>query len=149
MLTSRTRYGLKALVHLALRREEGPVNAAQIAEAEDIPPKFLEAILVELRNKGLIHSKAGRGGGHQLAREPRDISVLEVLRAIEGPVAPLPCLSRTAYHRCDDCPDEDACGTRRVMGLVYDATLGQLERTTLADAIRESRRPVARTRKHP
>ena len=116
MLTNRTKYALKALLYLARRRGEGRMRAADISEAERIPPKFLEQILHELRNKGMVRSQVGKGGGHELARDPEDIDLLSVIRAIEGPVAPLPCLSQTAYARCDDCPDENRCGARRTLG---------------------------------
>ncbi len=134
MLTNRTKYAIKALLHLARHRGQGRVRAAEIASAERIPPKFLETILLELRNKGIVRSQVGKGGGHELAREPAEVSLLSIIRAIEGPAAPLPCLSRTAYARCDDCPNEDSCGARRLMGTVYNQSLMAMENTTLADA---------------
>jgi Rrf2 family protein len=134
MLTNRAKYAIKALLHLARHRGEGPVQAGLIAKAEQIPPKFLELILLQLRNNGIIRSKVGKGGGHEMAREPADINLLTVVRAIDGPVAPLPCLSVTAYARCDDCEDEKSCGARRLFRGVHDAALEVMSRTTLADA---------------
>jgi Rrf2 family protein len=135
MLTHRAKYALKALLYLARRTDETPVGAGVIAEAEHIPLKFLEVILTQLRNHGLIISKVGKGGGHRLGKSPREIDLLTVVRVIDGPVAPLPCLSQTAYHRCDDCPDEDACGVRRLLTAAHDQQLKFLAKTTLAQAL--------------
>lgn len=134
MLTNRAKYAIKALLHLARRRGEGPVQAGVIAEAEHIPLKFLELIVLQLRNHGIIRSKVGKGGGHELVKDPEEITLLMVVRIIDGPVAPLPCLSHTAYHRCDDCDDEKTCGTRRLFKSVHDAAIETMSSTTLADA---------------
>lgn len=135
MLTHRAKYALKALLYLARHRDEGPVQAATIAAEEGIPHKFLEAILIQLRHKGIIRSKVGKGGGHELAQEPDTIDILSVIRAIDGPVAPLPCLSHTAYQRCSDCHDENTCGVRRVLAQAHEVQVQQLTRMTLADGI--------------
>lgn len=145
MLTNRAKYAIKALLHLARRRGEGPIQAGVIAEAEHIPLKFLELIVLQLRNHGIIRSKVGKGGGHELVKEPEDITLLMVVRIIDGPVAPLPCLSHTAYHRCDDCDDEKTCGTRRLFKSVHDAAIETMSATTLADAGRT--RPSGSARK--
>lgn len=137
MLTNRAKYALKALLHLARHRGEGPVQAARIAESEHVPLKFLELILVQLRAAGVIRSKVGKGGGHELNKDPADITLLAIVRTIDGPIAPLPCLSVTAYTRCDDCADEDTCGTRRLMMGVHQASLEVMSHTTLADALVE------------
>ena len=134
MLTNRAKYAIKALLHLARRRGEGPVGAGAIAEAEHIPLKFLELIMLQLRNHGLIRSKVGKGGGHELVKDPEEITLLTVVRIIDGPVATLPCLSHTAYQRCDDCDDEKTCGTRRLFKSVHDAAVESMSATTLADA---------------
>jgi len=88
---------------------------ADIAEANQIPKKFLDAILGELRNAGFVHSKKGKGGGYMLARPPAEISIGNIVRTLDGPLAPLQCASRTIYRRCDDCPDEAHCAVRLVM----------------------------------
>ncbi len=132
MLTQRTKYALKALLHLA--RTPGIVPVGGIAEAEGIPRKFLEQVLLDLRRAGLIHSRPGKGGGHTLGRPAAEIPLIAVIRAIEGPAAPLPCLSHTAYARCGDCRDEASCRVRRLLGHVYAATYERLAATTLADA---------------
>ena len=135
MLTHRAKYALKALIHLARHRDSGLVQAGAMAETEHIPLKFLEVILTQLRNQGVITSKVGKGGGHKLAKKPEDIDILTVVRIIDGPVAPLPCLSQTAYRRCDDCPDEQACGVRHLLGSAHEAQLAILSKTTVAMAL--------------
>lgn len=138
MLTQKAKYGLKAL--LALAREDGraPLHISTIAKREGIPQKFLEFILLQLRNHGLVRSKKGRGGGYTLLRGPDEITYGDVIRILDGPLAPVPCASVTAYVKCEDCPDEEACGVRLVMKSVRDATAGILDRTTLADVLRKT-----------
>ena len=140
MLTMRAKYALKALLHLARHPGEGPVQAKVIAEAEHIPFKFLEGILIQLRHAGLVGSKLGKGGGHFLVKQPNEISLLTIVRSIDGPVAPLACLSQTAYQRCDDCDDEKRCGTRRMLADIHESQLEQMSRITLADGLGSVRR---------
>ena len=152
MLTHRAKYALKALLHLANQRGKGPISASSIAEQEQIPLKFLELILVQLRAAGVIRSKVGKGGGHELLQDPASISLLAILRIIDGPIAPLPCLSLTAYSRCDDCTDESTCGPRRLMMGVHQASLEVMSNTSLADALGTSdsrARPAQKTKKVP
>ena len=141
MLTNRAKYAIKALLHLSRKRGSGPIGAGVIAEAEHIPLKFLELILLQLRNHDIIRSKVGKGGGHEMVKEPEEITLLMVVRIIDGPVAPLPCLSRTAYQRCDDCDDEKTCGTRRLFKNVHDAAVEMMSSTTLADSGRSRPTP--------
>src|SRR5262249_28177445 len=103
-----------------------------------IPESFLKQILLELRRSGIVGSRRGRDGGHFLLKDPTGITFGQVLRLIDGPVAPLPCLSRTAYRRCADCADETRCDVRRVFGRAYDANLRVLEETSIADAAEAS-----------
>lgn len=133
MLSSKAKYGLKAMVHLARREGAGPSLIADIAEAERIPKKFLDAILLEMKNNGLLSSKKGKGGGYVLARPAARILVGDIVRVLDGPLAPVPCVSRSAYRRCDDCVDESACAVRAVMQDVRDAIAAILDNTTLAD----------------
>src|SRR3954463_10590014 len=135
MLTHRAKYALKALLYLARNAGQGPQQAATIAESESIPLKFLEAILIQLRHKGLVRSKVGKGGGHELGQPPGDIDLLTVVRAIDGPVAPLPCLSHTAYQRCDDCQSEATCGVRQMLAKAHEQQVKQLSKSTLADGL--------------
>jgi Rrf2 family protein len=136
MLTQKSKYALKALTVLAKEYGQGPVLISDIAHREGIPHKFLELILLELKNHSLLQSKKGKGGGYFLAREPRAISVGQVVRALDGPIAPLPCVSKTAYMRCHECRDERTCGIRMVMKEVRDATAKIMDSTTLEDMLK-------------
>jgi Rrf2 family protein len=111
-----------------------------LAQRESIPEKFLEFILLQLRNHGLVRSKKGRGGGYSLLRAPDAITYGEVIRVLDGPLAPVPCASASAYVQCTDCGDEDVCGVRLVMKQVRDATAGILDHITLADVVGQTRR---------
>jgi Rrf2 family protein len=120
---------------------------SEAANRESIPQKFLESILLQLRNHGIVRSKKGKGGGYALLRCPDEITYGEVIRILDGPLAPVPCASVTAYVKCDDCLDEATCGVRLVMKTVRDATAGILDHTSLADGLRQTaeRTPAART----
>jgi Rrf2 family protein len=133
MITMKAKYAIKALARLALAPPGEPVLIADIAEAESIPKKFLEAILAELKQHGVVHSRKGRGGGYLLSKKPETITLAAILRVLDGPIAPVPCLSRTAYRRCDGCTDEATCSVRLVLREAYAASVEVLERTTLAD----------------
>src|SRR5258708_19912446 len=115
MLSKKSKYALKAMLVLAKEYGQGPVLISDIAQREGIPRKFLELILLELKNQGLLQSKKGKGGGYFLGREPHLISVGHIIRVLDGPIAPLPCVSKTAYMRCRECRDERSCGIRIVM----------------------------------
>lgn len=136
MLSHKTKYALKAALVLAKEYGQGPVLIADIARRENIPPKFLELILLELKNQGILQSKKGKGGGYFLGRPPQSISVGQIVRIVEGPLALLPCVSRTAYMRCVECRDERSCGIRIVMKDVRDATAKILDSTSLADVLK-------------
>ena len=130
MLTKKSKYGLKALLLLA--RDPGrAMLASEIAAQEQIPKKFLQHILLELKRRGMVKSRRGKGGGYQLAKAPAEIHVGAVLRALDGPLALTPCASETAYQRCEECADELACGIQLVMRQVRDATAHILEAATL------------------
>ena len=135
MLSKKTKYALKAMMVLAKEYGQGPVLISDIAQREGIPRKFLELILLELRNQGVLQSKKGKGGGYFLGRPPQQISVGQIVRILEGPLAPLPCVSKTAYMRCRECRDERTCGIRMVMKEVRDSTAKILDSTTLADML--------------
>lgn len=111
---------------------EGPCLAAEIAAQNQIPRKFLDAILLELKNAGILTSKKGKGGGYHLARPSDKITVGQIIRILDGPLAPIACASRTAYRKCADCPDEDACAVRNLMLDVRDAIGLILDRTSIA-----------------
>jgi Rrf2 family protein len=132
-LSRKARYALRALYALANDEARGPVLIAELAEREHIPHKFLELILLELRNAGILRSKKGKGGGYALARSPREVTLGQVIRVVDGPLAPIPCVSERAYARCEECVSEESCGTRMVMKEVRDAIAKILDGTTLAD----------------
>jgi Rrf2 family protein len=136
MLTMKGKYGLKAMVHLAALPEGRLALSTDIAEANSISKKFLDAILADLRNAGMVHARKGRGGGYCLARPASEIMVGHVLRVLDGPLAPIHCASRSAYQRCRDCPDERACAVRIAMIEVREAIASVLDSKSLA-AMRE------------
>ncbi|NAZ35881.1 Rrf2 family transcriptional regulator [Rubellimicrobium sp. CFH 75288] len=135
MITQKMKYALKALIVLAEARAtgDGALRIEEIARRAGTPKRFLEHILLELRAAGLLTSIRGRAGGYRLVQEPSTVPLAELLRLIEGPMAPLPCLSRRFYARCEDCRDETACPIRRVFGEVFWAYLVLIESLTLAD----------------
>ena len=136
MLTQRSRYGLRAMILLAREPVGGaPVPMSRIATEAVIPRKFLEIILAELKNAKLVVSTRGKQGGFHLARPANLISFGDVIRVIEGPLALVPCVSRTAYKKCKDCRDENTCEIRRAMMSVRDDTARILDGTSLAGAV--------------
>jgi Rrf2 family protein len=135
MLSQKARYALRALFVLGAHKGNEPVMIADIAERANVPRKFLEQILLEMKKSGIVHSQRGKFGGYTLGRAPEDITFAEVLRAIDGPLALSPCASRTAYRKCDDCEDETTCAIRKVLLAVRDATAKILEHRTLAQAL--------------
>lgn len=136
MLSKKTRYAIKALVVLGKNFGEAPMQISKIALDEHIPKKFLEQILLDLRNAGLLYSKKGAGGGYGLVKDPAEIFVVQVLRLTGGPVALLPCVSLNFYQKCDECINEATCGVRDVFLEVRNATLKILTETSIADIIR-------------
>ena len=137
MITQKMKYALKALMELAAERagEGRALRIEEIAKRSGTPKRFLEHILLEIRNAGFIASVRGRHGGYILIKEPREVPLSELMRLIDGPIAPLPCLSRRAYQRCEDCPDEGACRLRQVFGQVFWSYLVLIESLTLADLV--------------
>ncbi|WP_299888962.1 Rrf2 family transcriptional regulator [uncultured Lacinutrix sp.] len=135
MLSKKTKYGIKALVHLGKKEERDPVQIANISKAENISQKFLESILLTLKKNGVLGSKKGKTGGYYLIKEPEDIKMADVMRALEGPIAMVPCVSLNFYERCDDCPDETVCAVHNLMLDVRDSTLKIFNNTTLSDLI--------------
>lgn len=135
MLSQKARHALHALIVLAQNGGDDPMLIADIAEAANLPRKFLEQILVDLKKRGIVRSVRGRSGGYLLGRNPKQISFAEIIRAIDGPLALSPCVSATAYHRCEDCVDEKTCAIRKVLLAARDATAAILESRTLASAI--------------
>lgn len=135
-LSKRGEYGLRAMIALAENVQPDQhypiVQIKEISEREKIPSKFLEQILLTLKNAGILQSKMGIGGGYYLARSPKEITLGHIFRVLDGPLAPIRCVSQMAYEPCG-CPDEETCGLRLVMGDVRNAIAGVLDNTTLAD----------------
>jgi Rrf2 family protein len=135
VISQKAKYALRALVMLCRTHGSGtPQMISEISRSQGIPKKFLEQILLELKRHGVVVSRRGRQGGYVLLQRPETVTFGEILRLIDGPIAPLPCLSRIAYRRCADCADEDTCEIRQVFHRVAEATREVLDRTTLADA---------------
>ena len=126
------------MLELARCYREEPVHIAALSSKESIPLKFLEAILLELKGYGLLESKKGKNGGYSLSRPPSTITFGSIIRLMEGPLAPLPCASETAFPPCAECRDVESCGTRILMRQVRDAMAAVLDRTTLADLLRQT-----------
>ncbi|MBS1181765.1 MAG: Rrf2 family transcriptional regulator [Proteobacteria bacterium] len=139
MLTKKGKYGLKALVYLARSEQGKAIQVAEIAERETISKKFLDAIMRDLKNAGFVRSWKGPGGGFALSRPAAEIVIGPVVRALDGPLAPIACASRTAFQPCDDCGDLRTCAVRLVMTEVRDAMAAVLDGTTLQDMIEKSR----------
>jgi len=135
MLSKKTQYAFKALEYLAQQHGKEPVKISNISIHQKIPLKFLENILVELKNAGMLESKKGKGGGYMLKVAPKNINLATVIRIINGPIALLPCVSLNFYEKCKDC-NEETCGMRKMMLIARDATLRILEKKTLEDMIK-------------
>jgi Rrf2 family protein len=136
MLSQKAKYALHALLYLADRPAGEPIQIAEIAESQHMPRKFLELILLELKRHGLVRSVRGKHGGYILAKPPEAITFGQVVRYIDGPLALVPCASRTAYRRCDDCRSEAECSIRDTMCKARDSVAQVLDSATLAEAIR-------------
>lgn len=148
MISQKAKYALRALIVLARLPSGDTIQTQDLAERASVPKRFLEQILLDLKARGMVASRRGQKGGYGLLRPAGKITFGEVLRAIDGPIAPLPCLSLTAYRRCDECPDEAACEIRHVFGRAYEETRKILDRVTLEEAIAESD-GAARRRQSP
>lgn len=149
-LSRRGEYALRSLINLGIAQEAGRplIQVSELAENEQLPLKFLEQIMQALKREGFVRSERGKMGGYRLAKPPRQIPIGAVVRAIDGPLAPIGCVSMTAYSRCT-CPDETHCGLRMLMLDVRNAISGILDRYTLADVVaitvdklRRSNRPL-------
>ena len=133
MLTNKGKYGLKAMVHLAGLPPAEVAQVGEIAEVNSIPKKFLDQIFSELRKAGLVHSKKGKAGGYALAKSAASISVGQIVRVLDGPLAPIQCCSVTAYRPCTDCGDEQHCPVRLIMLEARNALAAVLDSRSLAE----------------
>ena len=146
-LSQKARYALRALELLAREDGRGPVRIAGLARDEELPKKFLEVILLELKNHGILNSKRGKGGGYSLRKSSGEITLGQVVRLFDGPLAPLPCASEAHFQPCAECRDPSTCATREVMKEVRDAIAQVLDKTTVRDLVMredELRRSAAR-----
>lgn len=141
-LTQKAKYALKSMIFLGKHYGQGALLISEIAEAENIPKKFLEAILLELKKQGYLQSKKGKSGGYWLSKAPEAIYLGHIIRVFEGPTAPIPCVSKRYYSPCDDCADELTCEVRRVMLDVKNAVNAILDKTSVADALSEGKLPI-------
>ena len=137
MITQKTKYALKSLMALGALEKGEALTIEEVSNRSGAPKRFLEHILLDLRKAGYLGAKRGRAGGYFLIRDPATISLGELLQQIDGPIAPLPCLSRRAYRRCDDCADESACQLRRVFSELFWSYLVLIESLTLKDLIQD------------
>jgi Rrf2 family protein len=133
MLSQKAKYALKALLVLSERPAGIPVQVVELAEEGNIPRKFLELIMLELKKHGVVHSQRGKHGGYMLAALPSEITFGQIVRAMDGPLAPIPCASLTAYRKCADCTNEKTCAVRIMMRRVRDAAAEILDGTYLSD----------------
>mgnify|MGYP001607899325 CR=1 FL=1 len=140
MLSKKCKYAIHALVYLAEKYQQGPVHIQEIAEQQRIPKKFLEAILLELRNAKILHSKKGKGGGYYLYKRPEDVNLIDIIRQIDGAISLLPCVSLNYYEPCEECVDEVACGIRHAFLSVRDESLKVLANSTLDKIVKQHKK---------
>jgi Rrf2 family protein len=140
MLSKKSKYAIHALVYLATKQDEGPVLISEISEKQHIPKKFLEAILLDLRNAGILNSKKGKGGGYYLIKPASEVNLADVVRLFEGAIALLPCVTHRYYEPCAECKDEATCGIRDVFMDIRKETVNILKQSTLEDILRREER---------
>jgi Rrf2 family protein len=141
MISRKGKYAIRAALYLAERYGDGPTPIEEIASAEKISRKFLETVVLELRYAGILESRRGKGGGSSLSKPPAKVTIGRIIRATDGPLSPVDCVSQSAYRPCPDCPDERTCRIRVVMKEVRDAVSKVLERKTLVQLVEESKAP--------
>jgi Rrf2 family protein len=137
MLSKKAKYAVHALVHLAKEYEQGPVVISEISEEEHIPKKFLETILLELKNAGIVNSKKGRNGGYYLIKDPQEVNMADVHRLFDGAIALLPCVTYQYYERCEECQDEETCAIRKAIKEVRDQTVEIMKKYSLAELMKQ------------
>ncbi|MGE0561591.1 MAG: Rrf2 family transcriptional regulator [Flavobacteriales bacterium] len=140
MISKKTKYAINALVYLAKRKNEGPILISEVAEQEKIPRKFLEAILLDLKNAGILASKKGKGGGYYLLKSTEEVNMADVMRLFDGPIALLPCVTHKYYQRCEECKDEESCGIRLAFLEVRNQTVELLKKATLEQIISKEKK---------
>ena len=140
MLSKKTKYAINALVYIAKNKEDQPISASKISEKQNIPMKFLESILTELKNARLLNSKKGKFGGYSLNGTLEEIHMAKVMRLFEGAIGLLPCVTYEFYERCEECINEETCGVRQIAMEIRNETVKRLKAATLADIIKREKR---------
>lgn len=140
MMSMKCKYAIKALIQLGLHYEKGYLLTSTIAQAENIPQKFLEQILIDLRHAGMIASKRGYGGGHYLIKKPKDISVADVYRLFDGAIALVPCVSLNFYQKCEDCKNEKTCALRDEFIKIREGARAVMSKTSIQSFLNHSKR---------
>lgn len=135
LISKKTKYAINALVFIAKNADEQPIPVRRIAEEQNIPLKFLESILVELRNARIVNSKQGKYGGYSLNGKPKEINMARVMRLFDGAIALMPCATYKYYEKCDECTDEETCGIRQVAIEIRNETVKRLKAATLSEII--------------
>ncbi|MGJ3233472.1 RrF2 family transcriptional regulator [Marivirga sp.] len=144
MISKKSKYAINALVHLGRKYGEGPTLISTIAEEENIPQKFLEAILLELKNDGILGSKKGKGGGYYLRKDPETVNLAQVLRLFDGAIALLPCVTFKFYERCEECKDEETCSIREAFLKVRNETVKIFKSQTLKGLVDKEKKLMAK-----
>jgi len=147
MLSKKAKYATHALIYLARHYEEGPVRIGSVADHAQIPQKFLETILLELKNAGILNSKQGRSGGYYLIREPSEVNMADVHRLFDGAIALLPCVTYQYYERCEECVDEETCSIRKAVKEIRDETVSIMKKYTLEELVRREDEAEEKRRK--
>ena len=137
MMSKRCKYALKALIKLGANYEKGNLFTADIANSENIPKKFLEQILLDLKNAGYLGSKSGYGGGYYLRKSPKEITVADIYRLFDGAIALLPCVAVQFYEKCEDCTDEGTCTMRREFNKISEQTRLVMQKTTIQSFLKK------------
>jgi Rrf2 family protein len=140
MLSKKTKYAINALVYLAKHQDKGPILISEIAEHEHIPKKFLETILLDMRNAGYLNSKKGKGGGYYLIKKPAEVNLAEIIRYFDGAIGLLPCVTHKYYEKCDECEDENWCGIRHAFLEVRNRSVEMLKHDTLEQIIKNEQK---------
>lgn len=140
MLSKKTKYAINALVFIAKNKDEQPISVRRISEEQNIPLKFLESILTELKNARILNSKKGKYGGYSLNGIPEEIHMAKIMRLLDGPIALLPCVSENFYERCEECIDEETCGIRQIAMEIRNETVKRLQAATLADITKREKK---------
>lgn len=140
MLSKKAKYAINALVYIAKNLDEQPIPVRMISEEQNIPLKFLESILAELKNARIVNSKQGKYGGYSLNGTPEEIHMAEVMRLFDGAIALLPCVTYRYYERCEECKDEETCGIRQIAMEIRNETVKRLKAASLAEIIERENR---------